>query len=458
MIDRYPEHRFTATQAQQFKWLEEQYPSLFDRIKSKVKTGQFQPLGCTWVEMDTNMPSGEALCRQFLYGQRFFESRFGKRSETFVLPDTFGYSSQLPQISRLSGAPNFFTQKLSWNHDNQFPHTTFNWVGLDGSQVLSHMTPVNNYNSQCTIEDIRRGYTNHRNLDVSDNALLLFGNGDGGGGPTPPMLERLRRTRAVGKRRDAGGQLPLVKMGGSFEAFYDAVRAETDNGRKLPIWHGELYLEIHRATYTSHGSIKKGNRKGEILLREAEYAATMASLHDASYKYPKGALDAAWEDILLCQFHDVLPGSAIQMVYDDAEVIYARLHKNVNKIIDEAHAVLFSDTQAMSPNAKFNGTPHVVAFNTLPGYARNEVVKVPLAAHPCVRKQSAQVSKDGKEGYLLIESQTGNAFGASMGLFADSDAARAVKVSGDEHELTNSSLSVKVKGGRIVSILDKALE
>ena len=167
LMDRYPEHRFSATQAQQFKWLEEQYPSLFDRIRSKVSDGRFQPLGCTWVEMDTNVPSGEALVRQFLYGQRYYESRFGKRSNTFVLPDTFGYSSQLPQISRLAGAPNFFTQKLSWNHINQMPHTTFNWVGLDGSQVLTHMTPVNNYNSQCNIDDIRRGTTGHKNLEVT---------------------------------------------------------------------------------------------------------------------------------------------------------------------------------------------------------------------------------------------------------------------------------------------------
>lgn len=457
-MDRYPEHRFSATQAQQFKWLEQQYPSLFERIKGKVKDGNFQPVGCTWVEMDTNMPSGEALARQFLYGQRYYHSRFGKRSQTFVLPDTFGYSSQLPQISRLSGAPNFFTQKLSWNHDNQFPHTTFNWVGLDGSQVLTHMTPVNNYNSQCNMDDIRRGTTNHRNLDVTDQALLLFGNGDGGGGPTPPMLEKLRRARAIGKRHDAGGQIPLVKMGGSFEQFYDSVREETDNGRTLPIWHGELYLEIHRATYTSHGSIKKGNRKGEILLREAEYAATMASLHDSSYKYPKDRLDAAWEDLLLCQFHDVLPGSSIQMVYDDAEKKYAKLHKSISKVLDEALDVLYRDTFELSPNAKVEGTPHVVGFNTLPGYARQEVVQIPLASHACVRNQSAQVSSDGKHGYLLIEAQKSSAFGSSKGLYADSGAASVKKLSDDSYELSNSALSLKIEGGRIVSIVDKAIK
>jgi len=139
-MDRYPEHRFTASQAAQYKWLQEYYPALYERVKVKVKEGKFQPIGGSWVEHDTNMPSGESLVRQFLYGQRFFESHFGKRCTTFWLPDTFGYSAQLPQLCRLAGMSRFFTQKLSWNNINKFPHTTFNWVALDGSQVLCHVS------------------------------------------------------------------------------------------------------------------------------------------------------------------------------------------------------------------------------------------------------------------------------------------------------------------------------
>ncbi len=246
-MERYPEHTFSCTQAQQYKWVEELYPLLFDKIKARVEEGRFQPLGATWVEMDTNMPSGEALCRQFLYGQRYYQSRFGIRCPTFCLPDTFGYSAQMSQIARLSGCVNFFTQKLSWNSINNFPHSTFNWVGLDGSQILTHMTPVNNYNSQCDISEIRRGQTGHKNLEVTNHSLLLFGNGDGGGGPTPPMLEKLRRARAVATSDNIGkGDIPLVKMGSNFDAFFDHVRGETNGGTMLPNWHGELYFELHR--------------------------------------------------------------------------------------------------------------------------------------------------------------------------------------------------------------------
>ncbi|GMK54493.1 hypothetical protein CspeluHIS016_0110790 [Cutaneotrichosporon spelunceum] len=458
LMDRYPEHRFATTQAQQYKWVEQLYPSLFKRIKEKVKEGLFQPIGCTWVEMDTNVPSGEALVRQFLYGQRYYESRFGSRSQTFVLPDTFGYSSQLPQISRLAGAPNFFTQKISWNIINKFPHTTFNWVGLDGTQVLTHMTPVNNYNSQCNMDDIRRGSTGHKNLEVTNQSLLLFGNGDGGGGPTPPMLEMLKRARAIGKRHDAGGQLPLVRMGGTIEKFYDAIRKETNNGRTLPTWHGELYLEIHRATYTTHGSIKRHNRKIEIMLREAEWATTMASLSSPKYKYPKDKIDSAWEDLLLCQFHDVLPGSSIQMVYDDAERIYHGVEKSLTKVIEGAYQSLYQGTAALSPNAKLDGKAQIVAINTLPGTTRLEVMQVPIAEHACVRTHSVQMSSDRKTGYLLMDASPESAFATSRGLYADLQPARATQVSATCFELINSSVKMMIEDGRITSLRDVALD
>ncbi|OCF58446.1 alpha-mannosidase [Kwoniella mangroviensis CBS 10435] len=462
LIDRYPEHRFSATQAQQFKWTEELYPTLFARIKSKVSKGSFQPLGATWVEMDTNMPSGEALVRQFLYGQRYYESRFGFRAKTFVLPDTFGYSSQLPQISRQAGAPNFFTQKLSWNSINNFPHTTFNWVGLDGSQVLTHMTPVDNYNSQCDIGDIRRGMAGHKNLDVSSQSLLLFGNGDGGGGPTPPMLEKLRRARAIGKRSDAGGQLPLVKMGGSFDEFYDSVRRETENGTRLPYWRGELYFELHRGTYTSHASIKKGNRKSEILMREAEYAATIASLIDPDYDYPKKRLDAAWEDLLLCQFHDVLPGSGIAMIYEDAEKKYASIQSSIHAVINEAYSIIYHSSFPISAEEPTKIAGPIFAVNNIPDYPRQEVMSAPISAHTQIESKSAQLSKDGQTSYLLVATKNDeNSHGDLMmanprGLYANPRV--QVTKKDDLFIMANSVLSMKIENGRITSIYDKALD
>ncbi|WRT70534.1 uncharacterized protein IL334_007532 [Kwoniella shivajii] len=460
LIDRYPEHRFSATQAQQFKWTEKLYPTLFQRIKTKISEGTFQPLGATWVEMDTNMPSGEALVRQFLYGQRYYESRFGFRSKTFVLPDTFGYSSQLPQISRQAGAPNFFTQKLSWNSINNFPHSTFNWVGLDGSQVLTHMTPVDNYNSQCDIGEIRRGMTGHKNLDVTEQSLLLFGNGDGGGGPTPPMLEKLRRARAIGKRSDAGGQLPLVKMGGSFDEFYDSVRKETDNGTKLPYWRGELYFELHRGTYTSHASIKKGNRKSEILMREAEYAATIASLIDSEYEYPKAQIDAAWEDLLLCQFHDVLPGSGIAMIYEDAEKKYAALQISIHTIINEAYATIYRSSSPISAEEPAKTAGPIFAVNNIPNYPRQEVVAASLEAHCQIGCRSAQISRDGQTGYLLLgtkKDEEGLMVASPRRLYANPRVTVA-KEGEDLFVMSNNTISMKMENGRITSLYDKSLD
>ena len=193
---------------------------------------------------------------------------------------------------------------------NTFPLSTFNWVGLDGSQLLTHMTPIVNYNSQCDYGDIKKAYGNHQNLDVSPDGMLLFGNGDGGGGPTLEMLERLRRVRAIGLENDPkGAELPLVRLGASMGEFFDEVKRTTDNGKRLPVWWGELYLEIHRGTYTSQASTKRGNRKGEILLREVELTATLASVAEPSYQYPHD-VGAVW-DAGLTAAHSAVLGSAV---------------------------------------------------------------------------------------------------------------------------------------------------
>jgi len=266
-MERYPEHRFACSSAQQYKWLEQLYPPLFERVKEKVLDGRFHPIGGSWVENDSNMPSGEALVRQFLFGQRYFETRFGKRSDTAWLPDSFGLTGAYPQLIRGAGMKYFFTQKLSWNNINVFPHSTFNWVGIDGTQVLCHMTPVDTYTAQANVGDVNKGLTNHKNLESSDTSLLVFGNGDGGGGPLAKMLENLRRIRAV---TNTHRELPPVNMGHSVDEFFEEVEKTSKEGKNLPNWKGELYLEFHRGTYTSHGSIKKGNRHSEILLRDVE--------------------------------------------------------------------------------------------------------------------------------------------------------------------------------------------
>lgn len=370
LLDRYPELRFVASQAQQFKWLKEDYPYVFNRVKEHIKKGNFQTIGGSWVEHDTNMPSGESLARQFLYGQRFFESNFGERCRTFWLPDTFGYSAQLPQLCRLSNMKRFFTQKLSWNNINKFPHTTFNWVSLDGSQVICHMCPAETYTAEANFGDVRRSITQHKSMDQDATSLLVFGKGDGGGGPTWEHMEKLRRCRGMA---DQVGGIPRVHMGDSVEDFYDRLEKRINDGLDLVTWYGELYFELHRGTYTTQANNKRNNRKAEFLLRDVEWLATAASLKSSSYKYPKEDIDDMWEATLLCQFHDCLPGSSIEMCYDDSDECYDKLFKTGEKILKDIDRV-FGLQAAQGPKAD-----EFVAVNTMP-WQRKEVVVTPQGA------------------------------------------------------------------------------
>ncbi|KAL8694065.1 MAG: hypothetical protein Q9218_001243 [Villophora microphyllina] len=428
LIDRYPEHRFTCSQAQQYKWLETLYPKLYDRVKTKVKEGAFQPIGGSWVEHDTNMPSGESLVRQFLYGQRYFESRFGERCKTFWLPDTFGYSSQLPQISRLAEMPRFFTQKLSWNNINIFPHTTFNWVALDGSQVLCHMAPAETYTASAHFGDVSRSISQHKSMDQDDTGLLVFGKGDGGGGPTFEMLEKLRRCRGLS---DKTGLLPRVKMGDSVDDYFARLEKKAQNGTEFVTWYGELYLELHRGTYTSQANNKRNNRQSEIMLHDIEYLATMATLKDSSYKYPKKEIDDIWEDVLLCQFHDCLPGSCIEMVYRDTDELYARVAKSGVTLLKGALSSLGLD-DATSGKSEFR------TINTLP-WLRAEITKVPGTT-----RDFALVT--GGPGLANVETLTS----------ASKSTAMIRELNDGVFLLRNDDFVVYVESGAITSLVDLA--
>lgn len=435
LMDRYPEHRFTCSQALQFKWLKEYYPSVFERVRDWVKKGHFQPVGGSWVEHDTNLPSGESLVRQFLYGQRFFESNFGERCNTFWLPDTFGYSTQIPQICRLAGMNRFFTQKLSWNNINNFPHTTFQWVALDGSQVICHMTPAETYTAEANFGDLKRSVTQHKSLDQDNTSLLVFGKGDGGGGPTFGHLEKLRRCRGLS---DQVGSLPRVKMGNSVDDFFAQLEKKAAGGTKFPTWYGELYFELHRGTYTTQANNKRNNRKAEFLLRDIELLATLASLTDTtgSYKYPKEDIDNMWENTLLCQFHDCLPGSCIEMCYDDSDELYAKVFEIGSKLRKEALASLgFAASQASN----------LVALNTLP-WSRAEIAKLPI--HQTGLRPSNYALVRGSPGPVMSQS-----WEETQGNFS-------VRVSVAElqpgvFQLENKNLRVIIKNGVITSLFDR---
>ncbi|KAK4105474.1 glycoside hydrolase family 38 protein [Parathielavia hyrcaniae] len=427
LMERYPELHFACSQAQQYKWLKELYPSVFDRVKRKVAEGRFHPIGGSWVEHDTNMPSGESLVRQFLYGQRFYESNFGSRCQTFWLPDTFGYSSQLPQLCRLAGMSRFLTQKLSWNNINRFPHTTFNWVALDGTQVICHMPPSETYTAEAHFGDVKRSMSQHKSLDQDHTSLLVFGKGDGGGGPTWQQLEKLRRCRGVS---DTVGVLPRVHLGNSVDDFFDKLERKADS---FVTWYGELYFELHRGTYTTQSNNKRNNRKSEIVLRDLELLATIASIKDESYKYPKKKFDTMWEMVLLCQFHDCLPGSSIEMAVHESMEMYAEVFKIAESIFKDISEV-FGVSQVRTTTVADG-----IALNTLPWH-RKEVVDiseneaaVACGNGPLLRLRTLKTSQDDP---LVSAKQV------SKGIFV----------------LENDQLRVRVEAGAITSLYDRKAE
>jgi alpha-mannosidase len=323
-MDEYPDYVFACSQAQQYAWIKERNPDLYARIRAKVAGGQFVPTGGSWVEPDLNIPSGESLVRQLLHGQRFFEQEFGSRCAEFWAPDAFGYTGQLPQLMRGAGITRFLTQKLSWNRFNKPDNHTFTWQGDDGSEVLVHFPPADTYNSMADVEELLKTAREHKNLEQSRTSLLVFGHGDGGGGPTREMLENLSRVR------DLQG-LPRTRIGSPTE-FFEALEAE---GVDRPVVVGELYFEYHRGVYTSQASVKRGNRRSEQGLRDAELVGVLRGSD-----YPRAELDRLWRLLLLNQFHDILPGSSIGLVYEDAARDFAELERGVDALLPPGpHAV-----------------------------------------------------------------------------------------------------------------------
>ncbi len=329
MMERYPEYVFGASQPQLYQWMKDQYPGLYAQIKQRVAEGRWELQGGMWVEPDANMPSGEALVRQLLYGIRFYRQEFGTTVDNLWMPDVFGYSGNLPQIMQAAGLKFFLTQKLSWNDVNTHPHHTFIWEGIDGSRVLVHMPPEATYNSSAAPRAMAKAEREFVEKDLQDACLVLFGIGDGGGGPGEEHLERLKR------ERNLQGLPPVVQQPAS--KFFEHISASTE---RLAVWHGELYLERHQGTLTTHAANKRWNRRMEDALRTLEISAVRA--HNTGAEYPTRELENIWKEILLYQFHDILPGSSIARVYRETDERYATLYNRVHeltKVADEAWAV-----------------------------------------------------------------------------------------------------------------------
>ncbi|HJW01275.1 MAG TPA: glycoside hydrolase family 38 C-terminal domain-containing protein [Arthrobacter sp.] len=367
LMDEDPDFVFSCSSAQQLAWMKEFYPELFGRIREKVKAGQFVPVGGMWVESDTNMPGGEAMARQFIEGKNFFLDEFGIECREAWLPDSFGYSAALPQIVKSAGSRWFLTQKISWNQVNRMPHHTFNWEGIDGTRLFTHFPPVDTYNSELSGRELAHAERNYRDHGRGTTSLVPFGYGDGGGGPTREMLAAAYRTR------DLEGS-PKVRVG-SAESFFTQAQEEYT---VLPVWVGEMYLELHRGTYTSQAETKRGNRRSEHLLREAElWCATAAVRTGGSFSYPAAELKRLWRLVLLQQFHDILPGSSIAWVHQDAERNYAAISAGLEALIAQAAAALLGEG---TREFLLNAAPHPRDGVPALGAAERQAAGQPVSA------------------------------------------------------------------------------
>lgn len=358
LMERYPEFSFMVSQPAQLEWIREQYPETFARIKERVREGRWEPIGGMYVEADCNVPSGDSFVRQFLFGNRFFRKEFGVHTRTAWLPDTFGDSWALPQILRKAQIDTFVTTKINWCEFTRFPHDFFEWEGPDGTRVSCLIPPLN-YDAQVRFPELMNQWDLFQQKDRVDRLPFTYGFGDGGGGPTPAMIE-------TGKRLANLAGVPRCVFG-RMQDCLDEMHRQCRPGA-LPVWNGELYLELHRGCLTTQARTKRNNRKCEFLLRDAEFLNTLALAHGGVYD--KDNIDAAWKLVLLNQFHDILPGSSITEVYEVAERDYAEARRRLEGAQTQAVEYLLSRIDTAG-----EGMP-VVVFNTLP-WVRTDVAAYP---------------------------------------------------------------------------------
>ncbi len=347
LMDEYPDYRFACSQPAQYAWMKESYQTIYEGIRQKVAAGQWEPVGSMWIEADCNLPSGEALVRQFVHGKRFFMGEFGVDTRDLWLPDVFGYPASLPQLIAESGGEFFLTQKLSWNDTNKPAHHTFMWEGIDGTAIFTHFPPADTYNGNFTAGEITRSAANFKDKESSSRSLYLYGWGDGGGGPEPDMIESAHRLRSI-------DGAPQVELGRAADFFAHAKR----EAHNLTTWVGELYFELHRGTYTSQARTKRLNRRAEQALREAEIWSVAVG-----EGYPADVLDSTWKRLLINQFHDILPGSSIDWVYEDAE-------RELEAVIEVAGRITTSAQSSLAGSGD-----NLTVFN-VNSHARREVVEI----------------------------------------------------------------------------------
>ena len=316
LMEQYPDYIFMSSQPQLYAYVKENDPELYEKIKQRIKEGRWEPEGSMWLEADTNVTGGESLIRQIMYGKKFMKNEFGIDNHILWLPDVFGYSAALPQILKKCGINAFFTSKINWNETDKFPHDTFIWRGLDGSEILAVF--AKNYVNMVSARDIKGLMGYHLDKRFTPTVLAPVGFGDGGGGVTFEMLENLKRFK---KGLPGYPKVTMRKAADTIEKIKGEFEESTRKLRYTPKWSGELYLEMHRGTYTTQAANKKSNRKCELALQRAETASSIANLLTGC-TFDKEKLDEAWTAVLRNQFHDIIPGSSIKEVYEDSKKEY----------------------------------------------------------------------------------------------------------------------------------------
>ena len=445
-MEEYPELVYIQSQAQTYKWMQDKYPDIFERVKQKVKEGRWEITGGMWAEPDCNLIDGESFVRQVLYGKRYFQSNFGKDVKVAWNPDSFGYNWNMPQLLSKSGFTSFVTQKISWNETNVFPHFFFWWQAPDGSRLLTFFPPTG-YVGDLRSDEILDGVTLFERNTGLKNPFILYGLGDHGGGPNRAMLDR---ARGLAQQKIFPKIKPTTAAG-----YLSQFKPETL--KSLPVWNDELYLEYHRGTFTTQAATKNNNRKSEVLMANAEKLSSVAMLYDQPYR--QADLNSAWEKVLLCQFHDTMPGSSINPVYRDAAELYQQARR-------QAYGPLGQSLEAIGKKvdtaAGGEGRPLLV-FNTL-SWDRDGIVTTELPREAAgdirvVDEKGTEIPSQVEERTLAFRAKGIPAGGYKVYRLQNAKpagAATSLKASGTAIENEFFRVKVDPASGNVVSLYDKA--
>lgn len=450
LMEQYPEYIFLQTQPQLYEYIKEDYPEIYEKMKQKIADGQWEVDGGMWVEADCNLTSGESLTRQFLIGSKFIKEEFGKDVEYLWLPDVFGYSWALPQILKKSGISTFMTTKISWNQYNRMPHDTFYWKGIDGTEILTHFitTPepwsepgswFYTYNGRLLPKTVKGVWDAYSEKDITKELLISYGYGDGGGGVNRDMLETRRRINRI-------PGLPILETGKAGDYFRNLQETVKNTEEYVHTWDGELYLEYHRGTYTSHAYNKKMNRKMEFLYRDAEWKSAMAAVKQGDIaKAEQEELTKGWKILLTHQFHDIIPGSSIKEVYDDSVVNYEETEQIACGVETRAWGILAKEAE----------NNYTIWNNS--GWMRSELVWIEEnRAGSFVDKNGNALSSQKVEGGYVVEVNHVPSMGSEVITFIEEQKEEASVFTITENKVETPFYHITLNEfGQITSIYDK---